>query len=243
MIDRVTVTGADDSIDPMQLISLTERFPFVEWGILLSKSAEGAHRFPSLPWMERLAELPTFRLSGHLCGFWVRELCAGRLTFAAERPTIAALFQRVQLNFHAMQHLVVRKALIAALASWGRDEYIFQFDGVNNGLMDTAHSAGVKVAPLFDTSGGAGVEPEVWPKPLAEYCGYAGGLHPDRLEGQLSRIFGASQNARIWIDVESHVRSNNNSVFDLRKVERFLETAGRFVTPIPSVPATSQRRP
>ena len=34
----VTITGADDSIQPSQLLDLQKEFPFVEWGILLSRN-------------------------------------------------------------------------------------------------------------------------------------------------------------------------------------------------------------
>ena len=52
ILDRVTITGADDSIKATDLIPLSKRFPFVEWGILLSKNNEGSFRFPTRDWIE-----------------------------------------------------------------------------------------------------------------------------------------------------------------------------------------------
>ena len=32
ILDRVTITGADDSVRPTDLLELSREFPFVEWG-------------------------------------------------------------------------------------------------------------------------------------------------------------------------------------------------------------------
>jgi hypothetical protein len=46
MLERVTITGADDSTSIDEMLALSRRFPFVEWGILVSKRHEGSYRFP-----------------------------------------------------------------------------------------------------------------------------------------------------------------------------------------------------
>jgi hypothetical protein len=240
IIDRVTVTGADDSIEPERLLDIGAAFPWVEWGVLLSRRQEGSPRFPSLAWIEKLAAIDPGRrprpvLSGHLCGGWVRDLARGEFTFAKERPAIANIFARVQLNFHAEPLLIDAKPMARALLDWDRREYIIQFDKVNDGVLASLASDGVRVVPLFDTSGGAGREPESWPSAeIFQYSGYAGGLHPDRLPAQLDRIATAAGEARIWIDVETHVRSDDDTKFDLNKVIRFLTAAQPFVTPAKS---------
>jgi hypothetical protein len=237
ILDRVTVTGADDSIDPEQLIQLTMRFPFVEWGILLSRSQEGGPRFPSTAWIERLKLVADtvnkmqgpMRLSGHLCGQWVRALCRGSNRFRAERPTIADMFQRVQLNFHGDLHDVDEDFLPVVLRDWGREEYILQFDDVNNLIIGALWMRGIKAVPLFDRSGGAGREPDEWPSPVAHYCGYAGGLRPDEVARQYRRIELAAGPSRVWTDIETHVFSEDGRKFDLAKVEQYLSAAELWV--------------
>lgn len=233
ILDRVTVTGADDSIRPADLIPLTKRFPFVEWGILLSKSQEGGPRFPTTDWMLELNDVQAMqpmRLSGHLCGQWVRALCRGSNRFVAERPTLANMFQRVQLNFHGDLHDVDNDELPRCLSDWGREEYVLQFDDVNNLLIGHLWSKGIRAVPLFDRSGGAGIEPDQWPSPVAHYCGYAGGLHPDRVASQYRRIELAAGPSKIWTDIETNVFSNSGTQFDLDKVERYLSAAAEWVT-------------
>ncbi len=74
ILDKVTVTGADDSINPDELEKLSEEFPFTEWAILFSKSQEKSPRFPSKKWVEKLIardNIAQMSLSAHLCGKWV----------------------------------------------------------------------------------------------------------------------------------------------------------------------------
>lgn len=230
-LDRVTVTGADDSVSPLDLINLSQRFPWVEWGILLSKSSEGLARFPSYSWVMELLEVSkgSLRLSAHLCGSWVRDALTGTPSFGRERPYMHGHFQRIQLNFHA-ERLggIYRHQLDRGLKQFKCEQFIFQFDGVNDALWTAALSIGYDVAPLFDLSGGAGLLPTEWPKPIAPYCGYAGGLSPANVVWQLAKIKDKVGNARIWIDVETHVRSADDARFDLGKVEAFLSRVEAF---------------
>lgn len=41
IIDRVTITGADDSTDVNWMQEMQDKYPFVEWGILVSQSQMG----------------------------------------------------------------------------------------------------------------------------------------------------------------------------------------------------------
>lgn len=241
ILDRVTITGADDSIDPKDLIPITQRFPFVEWAILLSKSQEGKHRFPSKYWMFSFRDtihdnkdIKDVKISGHLCGRWVRDVCEGNWNFCNEHPiaNICHIFNRIQLNFHAHVHSLDRDKFLMGLQHLAEKyEFIFQIDDVNNSIFDDAKAALISANPLFDLSGGAGILPASWPKPTSEYCGYAGGLSPENIAQQLeiiSKVVGEKQ--RIWIDTETRVRSADDSKLDLDKVVKFLEASEPFVT-------------
>ena len=65
ILDRVTMTGADDSVDPQKLVDLSARYPNVEWGILFIGGA-GA-RFPTKLWVDELLKVapPTMNLCAH----------------------------------------------------------------------------------------------------------------------------------------------------------------------------------
>lgn len=231
-LDCVTITGADDSIEPEALLPITEKYPFVEWGILFSGKQQGTARYPSYNWLGRLKTVaPNIpRLCAHLCGQWVRELVlSGKGTWWDRYQDLASCFRRIQLNFHGQYHKA-GEGFVGELRRLGNHEFIFQHDGVNDSLISTfTNTPRLRVFPLFDRSGGAGIVPKEWPKPIWKYQGYAGGLGPENIVDEIKRIGDAVGNSRIWIDMETRVRSEDDLKFDLSKVERCLEAAAPFV--------------
>lgn len=235
-LDRVTFTGADESVNPQDLIALSQKYPWIEWGILFSIN-QGGPRFPGLRWIKHLLSLatnkyPDMKLSAHLCGKWVRDLVKdGSGTWWSLLPNhLRERFQRVQLNFHGHWHEphvlfidLIEKRLM-------KEEFILQCDGTND--VTAQKFAELKTAvPLFDTSGGAGVLPKEWPTAFSGvYCGYAGGLGPDSMQAELGRIAEAASDERFWIDMERKVRSEDDEKFDLAKVQAVLDIVAPFVT-------------
>ncbi len=252
-LKQVTVTGADNSVKPQDLYRLSKEYPFVEWGILLSKSNFGYPRFPTFMWVNDLVRdyHMKINLSGHICGLWVRLMTAGNDCFIADMSRVAFGFKRFQLNYHAQKVHFSERGLfsldkfenylqaIRRLADIRQQQIIFQRDGVNDLIYQRASGQtgkhyGFKATCLYDISGGRGVLPKAWPKPEGDYCGYAGGLSPDNLAEQLEKIQEAitAQDGKIppiWIDAETHLRSLSDQLFDLNKVERFLEIARPYV--------------
>ncbi|MCX6217684.1 hypothetical protein [Spirosoma sp.] len=238
MITKVTITGADDSIQPAELLALTREFPFVEWGILLSRSSMGNNRFPSTMWLLTLARYQKslaqtgqqLTLSGHLCGRWVKDILVGKHEFVdALTPEVWDIFSRIQINTHAEFHSATAVG-IGMLNRLRDKEFIFQYDNVNTILLELARNASVNHSALFDLSHGVGKLPSQWPDLIQNLsCGYAGGLSPENLREQIYRIEEKAGDTPIWIDMETHVRSNNDKQFDLGKVRACLEIASEFI--------------
>lgn len=238
-LDRVTITGADDSVNVKQLVDLFQEFPFVEWGILASSGRMGSPRFPSAAWLNDLCETSfthnyKMQLSLHLCGKVVRQLLMG-IDEIKERALLVP-FQRIQLNFHGEGSPCYPSNFFESLLAFGDKQIIFQIDGARGNvylesILSRELGRRVDAVGLFDASGGAGVLPEKWPHPRYvlgsywNYHGYAGGLSPDNLAEQLPLINEVAFSCRFWIDVETGIRSDNDKVFDLDKVRRFLEIA------------------
>ncbi len=230
-LDRVTITGADSNTDIQDLLALSERYPFVEWGILMSPKHQGFSRFPSKKWMRRFANsclfTPAVRVSLHLCGYYVRALLLGHNPSWWDHTMMWDVAQRVQLNFHAEPHMAEEDEFAKRLFKYPDIQWIFQMDGTpNRAHFDYVLGSAFDAVPLFDTSGGAGILPTGWPAAFATqrdrliYHGYAGGLGPDVVEAQLPLIEVAAADAAFWIDMEGRVRTHGR--LDLDKVERVL---------------------
>lgn len=239
-ITKVTVTGADDSIHPYQLIELAEEYPFVEFAILLSRNSMGRPRFPSREWINHLISDCLDRgmnFAGHICGGWVREILKGRWPvhdFLNIDDDLQEFFQRWQINTHAVPHEYSAVLLWEIVRELGNHEQsiIFQHDGVNTEMIESM-SDHKNVSALFDLSHGAGILPESWPLPLEIPCGYAGGLSPENVAGQIEKIATVIGERQIWIDAETKLRSPDDQIFDLAKVRAFLEAAKPWVVQVP----------
>lgn len=241
-LKKVTVTGADDSVRPAALLEIANRFPFVEFGILVGQDHFGSPRFPSAPWIAEFVEAFHGRpgqVSMHLCGEWVRDFYMGRPLAVGQFP--AALLHaagRVQLNTHGVLHeyeLSGMMTLIGQLNQVGI-EVIFQYDEINVIPLETAAHGGLKVSALVDGSHGAGILPAAWPAPedtegdnLEIPIGYAGGLTPENVADQIYLMPQDPPGAPTWVDAETHLRASEGMLFDLTKVERFLAAAMPWV--------------
>ena len=81
---------------------------------------------------------------------------------------------------------------------------------------------------LYDSSGGRGTEIKSIQAPYMDiYTGYSGGLNPDNVEEICKQIQGHSNPSKVWIDMESGVRTED--VFDLEKVIKVLEIVKKFI--------------
>ena len=246
-LTRVSITGADDLIDPEYLIDLSLEFPFVEWAILVSRSQENNYRFPSRTWCRRFAALvnaanltkgTSINVATHVCGSWVRELLVGDLRWD-DLPDVLDVSKRVQINTYSEMNPHNYRRFLANLRDLPNKEFIFQLDGVNNYLvLETVWEISIQGAGLFDTSAGAGILPARWPTILHPYsCGFAGGLGPENVVEQIAAIEAANSSDYLthrtyWIDMERRVRSEDDSYFDLTKVRRVLDLAKPFITEV-----------
>lgn len=228
-LDRVTMTGPNDRTQIADLYSITGEFPFVEWGVLVSAMQEGSNRFPTQKWIRQIPEGAS-GFSMHLCGRWLDDLLHGKISFPMD---LASRFRRMQLNFHGEDIKYDRNAFVHALAKLPIKQFIFQADG-NRGTQLLAEVEDGRQSfncyPLHDISHGAGVVPDKWPAPLADdYEGYAGGLGPNNLDQQIKKIASVVGDTRIWIDMETKVRSDDDRLFDLDKVRECLRIAQPYI--------------
>lgn len=229
---RVSITGADDAVDPQGLLELAHRYPRVEWALLLLPEKEGQARNPTRAWRERFLDLhrststPGFTAL-HLCG---RSVFEDILNGVGDGWSEWSRYDRIQVNINARRVLFDDDQVL-------RIYHALHDAGLTMILQRHEHSTAVidrflnglpsfeRVGVLFDGSKGRGALPEQWAPILHAqgvpvFCGYAGGLSPITLPEALPRIVAAAGTVPYWIDMESGVRSDN--AFDLLKAEAVL---------------------
>jgi hypothetical protein len=234
----VTISGADDAVDPANLADLSREFPFVEWGIMFSATRAGTPRYPSTDWLHDLCsseyvhKAPGLKLSAHFCGQCMRDTVDGNSRWLL-RPHMRH-FRRVQLNRFEWP----LGSGFGVVLKQSPHEFILQVRD-ERGLVlaaDKATEFGVdRVSALYDPSGGRGIESLTWPtSPDVDgfRVGYAGGLGPDNVEEALVARVPMTAEA-YWVDMESGVRTGQpettTDAFDLGKVREVLVRAKPFV--------------
>jgi len=217
-IECLTITGVDNQTPIEDIISLSEEFPLLEWGILLSPKSFGKIYYPDLQWIEKLTSTSSsISISGHVCGIWLHDILQGR--FPGELNTLP--FGRLQLNLAKYIPQVRIQNLKKSLPR--NRSFILQvgeyyLEGIT--LANELHDAGYTVAILYDISGGAGISPSEWKSfPEGLPVGYAGGLGPDNLESELTKLRPIVGNRSIWINMQAKIRTNYKRSIDFGKIK------------------------
>jgi hypothetical protein len=106
-IDKVTITGADDKTNQIDLINLSIKYPFVEWAILFSNSRQGQERYPSENWKTKFDTLVRLipgsdrhdrQVAAHFCGWYSSEVLEnGNIDLLTN---LSRVFKRVQINYN-----------------------------------------------------------------------------------------------------------------------------------------------
>lgn len=245
-LNRITFTGADDTIAPRDLLRISELYPFVEWGILFHQNHSGTPRYPSLEWVNRLMEEVDHswaknrtrpKLCAHLCGQMSRDVLAGDPSFLESEAM--GMFQRVQLNGWSEQCAADNIDLRPLAHIEPYRFYILQVKNAQaiDAVRDWQFRVG-NLHVLFDQSAGRGILPEEWPEPNTSlYFGYAGGLTPGNVVRQVEKMAEVTSFLNFFIDMESGIRSveDGSDYFDTAKVMAVIDqlkpNLGHLLTP------------
>jgi len=227
MLKQVTFTGADATTHIPGMLALSAQFPWIEWGILLP-FGDGSDRFPTYEWVQGFIGAVCLaphevKTAAHICPPWTQSFLLNPLAIDA---LIGSAFDRVQINTHAHPYNFISRWQDSVVRDFPR-EYILQLDGVNE---ENLYGSPGNVTGLHDLSHGAGILPGSWPKPHPgrnQWVGYAGGLGPHNLAEQIPRILEVAGSTDIWIDMETHVRTNG--WFDLKKVRDCIRIAEKYI--------------
>ena len=240
--------GADDSVDPKLLGIFAHLYPLVEFGVLFRPDKEGEPRYASSEWVKRLGEVASkssqssenggkskMKLAAHFCGARVNEVLQGDDAFISSLSDLG--FQRVQINATAVNGVDTSRlaesvdSFLSVVTKHPELEFIIQKNAETRPLWEPLLSTESDLAGkeghlpknmsmLVDESKGTGVLASSWPSPPDGYeIGYAGGIGPGNITTVLNDVLEAGNGRKIWIDMESSLRSTKNGkdIFDLEK--------------------------
>lgn len=205
---------------------------------------------PGMPrnvWFEKLLkvaeQMPFMNLAIHINTEWANDMCVnGNIPyplsawFKEENYRNQPIIQRVQLNMPKQTAEAINIYHIARIIDcyWDK-EFIFQYNDNTKDAIRKLHDANIKFSLLFDASGGMGVAPESWQKPIYEThpMGYSGGMSPDNVVGNLRKINALVPNdTPIWIDAEGKLKSNDlfdeKPKFDIELARNYIKRANMW---------------
>lgn len=249
ILKTVTITGADDKVNPDDLYNLSNDFPFVEWGILWYQNKMGESRYPTKQWIKKLFDRKPedVHISLHICGIDAENFAFGSEIFPFDEQEIwNYIFKsdRIQLNFQQSSfnlddvfYLLTRskyydfRYAINRYHALDPGRYVIIQSNDGNKILNACLEKEPAIEFLFDESRGNGETIREYPSPIPhKFNGYAGGISPDNVLSvlhDLRKVVGDRD--EIWIDMESGVRTNND--FDLEKVESVLNDVKSCILP------------
>lgn len=215
--------GADDSVAPELLALLSQKYPWIEWGVLFRPDLEGQPRYASFDWVERLVAVNrknngVMKLAGHLCAERCQQVLDGDASFSKKLHELG--FGRIQINATAANKVIVDGAKLDVYANNIRScilavpeiDFIFQLNDETRGIWNCIIQYPIpsNLNVLFDASCGLGVLAKEYPSPLVDPveipCGYAGGIGPSNIADVLSAVETAANGKTVWVDMESSLR-------------------------------------
>lgn len=225
-LKHITFTGIDWKTDIHELVKIQNEYPYVEWGVLVSKNwKENGNRYFNPSFLSSIDGYG-LNLSAHLCGSVARTAIQGNydqfIDWAGEYYDI---FKRCQLNVSNQQSNPEKFEYSDAAQTYFQ-EVIIQQKGVNecNLFLNSKDSEHVSV--LLDASGGQGINTDIEILNLPNKAGYAGGINPDNVADKLTYLLD-NCTSPFWIDMESGVRTND--WFDVEKVKQVLRICDNII--------------
>lgn len=221
MLKKVTFTGIDAKTNIDDLVKLTKKYPFVEFGVLISKgtlTGDFANRFLDI---ELLNELKNkgLHLCCHLCGSVARKIIKENdwKPFYDLLGENVDIFDRFQLNVSGM------KGFSTEVDFPKKKTFIIQLKE-NLDLYNTYKHL-PNILGFQDNSGGLGIFEDNWMNSNT-YFGYAGGLNAENVEDVIQNLL-VVNNGDFWIDMETSVRTND--WFDIKKCEEILKICEKYI--------------
>lgn len=222
----VSFIGIDERTDLVRLQEIQKKYPFAEFGIILSVNwKDNGNRYYNPNELGKFKGLG-LNLSAHLCGSVARAAIKNDWEPAFDILGLNSdIFSRVQLNI--AKYVDAPKALELDVPAPFSEVIIQQKAAYNCPLFFEwylkNHSS--KISVLIDGSGGLGIDTPIIPLVGVPKVGYAGGIGPDNVEEKNLTLAMMTYVYDYWLDMESKVRTDD--WFDLDKVEQVCSSVNK----------------
>ena len=238
----VTCSGANEFTDIDRMISLSKKFPLVEWGLQVS-GKKCSQETPRWDWIHSIhqslqAQKKAINLALHVNADWVEEFCIDRVSpelntlLRMRDVTGSPFFRRVQLNFKiGREKTPIEKLLMMRIQEYGqRRRFILSYNEENREFIHLLYRKGLRNFDiLYDASHGEGVSATEWKEPVFyDTCvlqGYAGGLSVDNVIKEVINIRRKlPYNGSFYIDAEGKLKGDDKHL-SLDKCEEYIQNA------------------
>ena len=172
-----------------------------------------------------------YNLAIHVNNDWCNDICNGIIPQEL-RPLIELrqwfidkpIVGRIQLNMpqKTADNFNAEK-LKRVIDFYKNQDFIIQYNDRTKDAADALHKTGAKFDLLFDASGGRGIDADAWRAPVSDKhnTGYAGGLAPENITGNLDKIANVAGNHTIWTDAEGKLKTDDK--FDAARAAAYIK--------------------
>jgi len=235
-LKTIVCSGVNEKNEIDAAVAFLKKYPNVEFGVQCSpkKAGFGTERFK---WLESLtARLDEAQIKNRVA-LHLNEGFAVSFADGTVPPEVVALLNsgsaigRLQLNFKRGREVFENGRIApdllklqSAIEQVAGHDVIMSASKANLPLISKMHHRKMKFDALFDDSFGEGLLPDERQAPLFDdvFFGYAGGLSPENVAGELEKIAKVASGA-VFIDAEGKLKENGAFCFE--KAERYVQNA------------------
>ena len=235
-LQHITFTGVDGKTDIGRMYEIQQKYPLVEWGVLVAKNwRENGNRYFNPSYLSAL-EGNGLILSAHMCGSIARSAVQGNIDpFIDWSRGYCHIFNRCQLNISTSKEnpevfeyrgdfvdyfdeVILQQKSVRDCGLYLVSQKHITEEAIEGGLSPLCAN---RITMLLDASGGLGINTPIEVYPTQFKVGYAGGMNADNVAEKLEYLLTNENVGDFWIDMETGVRTDD--WFDLDKVEQVLE--------------------
>lgn len=241
----ITCSDPREFNDFHDIVKLAESSPCAEIAVQMhpSKVSPG---MPRNEWFHELCrycvrDAHDINLAVHVNQEWCEEICRTgeipmelREFFGLYRKNLgfSPLVKRWQLNMSNTAVRDINYDAVKKLFLHNDDhEFILQYNDRTKNAAWVLYEMGAKFSLLYDASGGRGLTPDTWNKPVYDSVpmGYSGGMSPKNVVENLKQISSVVPKNRedIWIDAEGNLKTDNK--FDISLARQYITKAERWL--------------